>query len=113
MTLCLRLEGIPSHHRQGPRGAFRTTCKAAGIRYGRNKPNGLIMHDFRRAVKTNMATRKIQKEYRDTIMGHSLKEMDTHYVVPSEAALARAMDQYTKWLDGQPNVDLIVDKAKN
>lgn len=111
MTLCLRLEGIPSP--AGPPGAFRTTCKAAGIRYGRNKPNGLIMHDFRRTVKTNMVTVIIQKEYRDTIMGHSSKEMGTHYVVPSEAALTRAMDQYTKWLDGQPNVDLIVDKAKN
>ena len=48
-----------------------------------------------------MLTAGIQKEYRDKILGHSLKGMDRHYIVPGEDDLKKAMDQYTDWLDGQ------------
>ncbi len=36
---------------------------------------------------------------RDTIVGHSLKGMDVHYIVLSDESLREAMDQYTVWLD--------------
>ena len=48
-----------------------------------------------------MLTAGIEKEYRDKILGHSLKGMDRHYIVPGEDDLKQAMDQYTEWLDSQ------------
>ena len=58
----------------------------------------------------------VKKEYRDTILGHSLKGMDRHYLVPSKDDLKDAMDQYTEWLDDQieavwKKVDHFVDHA--
>ncbi len=58
------------------------------------------------------------KAYRDTILGHSLKGMDTHYIKPPEASLTAAMEKYTEWLDAQveaklQNVDHFVDQAAN
>ena len=96
--------------------SFRTACKNAGISYGENTPNGIIANDFRRSVKTNMVAAGIQKEYRDTILGHSLKGMDRHYIVPTREPLTEAMQQYTEWLDGQvgaclENGDQIGDQA--
>lgn len=81
-----------------------------------NTDNGLVFEDFRRTVKTNMLTAGINKEYRDTILGHSLKGMDRHYIVPDSDELAQAMNTYTDWLDEQvagvlKSVDQIVDQA--
>jgi hypothetical protein len=58
----------------------------------------------------------IKREYRDTILGHSLKGMDRHYIVPSMENLKEAMGQYTEWLDSKieearQNVDHSVDQA--
>lgn len=101
---------------QGSRKSFRTACKNAGLVYGKDTPDGVIFHDFRRSVKTNMLTAGVRKEYRDTILGHSLKGMDRHYLVPGKNDLKDAMDQYTEWLDGQveavrKKVDHFVDHA--
>ena len=41
----------------------------------------------------------LEKEYRDTILGHSLKGMDVHYLVLDDKTLAEAMERYTKWVD--------------
>ena len=52
--------------------------------------------------------------YRDTILGHTLKGMDTYYMQPSEQNLKDAMRKYTDWLDGQlenRNVDQTVDQT--
>ena len=96
--------------------SFRTACKKAGIVYGKKLDGGLIFHDFRRTVKTYMVDAGVDKAYRDTILGHSLKGMDTHYIKPSEESLTAAMDKYTAWLDAQveaklQNVDHSVDQA--
>jgi integrase len=106
-------QGKPIKGKQGSRKSFRTACKNAGLVYGED---GIIFHDFRRSVKTNMLTAGIQKEYRDKILGHSLKGMDRHYIVPGEDDLKNAMDQYTEWLDDQieavwKKVDHFVDHA--
>ena len=54
----------------------------------------------------------VDKAYRDTILGHSLKGMDTHYIKPPEDSLMTAMDKYTTWLDAKlQNVDHSVDQA--
>ena len=98
--------------------SFRTACKKAGIVYGKKVEGGIIFHDFRRTVKTYMVDAGVDKAYRDTILGHSLKGMDTHYIKPSEESLTTAMDKYTEWLDAQveaklQNVDHFVDQAAN
>ncbi len=48
----------------------------------RSKPEGIIFHDLRRTVKTNMLSAGVDKVYRDTILGHSLQGMDVHYMAP-------------------------------
>ena len=41
----------------------------------------------------------VDKVHRDLILGHSLKGMDVHYLVPSDQSLTNAMIRYTDWLD--------------
>ena len=96
----------------GLRRSFKTACKKAGISFGRGELDGITFHDIRRTVKTNMLKAGVSKVYRDTLLGHSLKGMDKHYMVPDENDLIRAMNQYTKWLDDQLNVDQIVDQEQ-
>ena len=100
----------------GVKGALKGACKNAGVPYGRKTPNGIIMHDFRRTVKTNMQAAGVSKVCRDLIFGHSLQGMDPHYIVPSEETLKQGMDKYTRWLDDQiaetvASVDQTVDQA--
>ena len=83
----------------GIKKSFMTACKNAGIPHGRKTENGLTFHDIRRTVKTNMLKAGLEKEYRDTILGHSLKGMDVHYLVLDDKTLAEAMAKYTKWVD--------------
>jgi integrase len=82
----------------GLKRSFITACTTAGITYGKE---GLIFHDIRRTVKTNMLNAGVDKVHRDLIVGHSLQGMDAHYMAPSEEDLHRAMGRYTEWLDDQ------------
>ena len=93
--------GEPYIARNGFKSAFAATCSRAGVIYGRYTKGGLIFHDIRRTVKTNMVGAGVDKVYRDVILGHSLKGMDVHYVVPTEENLRSAMDKYTVWLNSQ------------
>jgi integrase len=100
----------------GVKGSLKRTCKDARVPYGRKTPNGIIMHDFRRTVKTNMQAAGVSKVARDLILGHSLQGMDVHYIVPNDDTLKMAMEKYTAWLDDQidaclQNVDHPVDQA--
>lgn len=79
--------------------AFKTVCKKSKIIFGKKVESGIILHEFRRSVKTNMVAARVDKVYRDTILGHSLQGMDVHYIKPTEADLKKAMDDYTQWLD--------------
>jgi integrase len=83
----------------GIKRSFRTTCKNAGVPYGRKIPDGITFHDIRRTVKTHMLYAGVDKIYRDVILGHSLKGMDVHYLIPSDESLKMAMHKYTLWLD--------------
>ncbi|MHB9074685.1 MAG: tyrosine-type recombinase/integrase [Desulfobaccales bacterium] len=85
----------------GLKNSFRTACGKAGIPYGQHVLNGIIFHDIRRTVKTNMLNAGVDHVYRDIILGHSLHGMDVHYMAPSEGDLHRAIARYTEWLDGQ------------
>jgi hypothetical protein len=40
----------------------------------------------------------VSKVFRDTILGHSLRGMDIHYISPSEDDLTEAMDKYTQFI---------------
>jgi len=64
-----------------------------------------------------MAQAGVDKSFRDTILGHSLRGMDRHYIKPSDEMLTDAMDTYTHWLDAQietfrKNVDHSVDQTR-
>ncbi len=85
----------------GIKKSFSTACGKAGIIQGRFEAEGLIFHDIRGTFKTNMSRAGIAKEYRDVIMGHSLKGMDAHYLRFSDEDLRRTMALYTEWLDAQ------------
>ena len=93
--------GKPFTHKNGFVHSLKSTCKKAGIPYGRNDENGITMHDTRRTLKTNMLSAGIDKVYRDKILGHSLTGMDVHYLAPDEDTLKDQMEQFTQWLDGQ------------
>ena len=94
-------KGKPIPERGGLKKSFRTACKNSEIICGRDTAGGLIFHDIRRSVKTNMLAAGVSKEYRDLILGHSLPGMDAHYISVSEDDLRAAMDLYTAWLDRQ------------
>ncbi len=98
-------KGEPLKQPDGLKRSFSTACKKAGIPYGRKTHDGIIFHDIRRMVKTNMLKAGLDKVFRDTILGHSLQGMDAHYLAPSEDDLKQAMDRYTEWLDGQVKVE--------
>ncbi len=83
----------------GIKRSFKTACKNAGVPYGRKTPDGITFHDIRRTVKTHMLYAGVDKVHRDVILGHSLKGMDIHYLVPSDESLSNAMEKYTGWLD--------------
>ncbi len=103
--------GQPITSSGGLKRSFKTACKETDIPHGTKTPNGIIFHDIRRTVKTNMLEAGMDKVHRDLILGHSLKGMDVHYMAPSEDALRKAMDKYTRWIDDQiANVDQSVDQ---
>jgi len=104
-------KGQPIISAGGLKKSFKTACKNADIPHGSKTLDGLIFHDIRRTVKTNMLTAGVDKVHRDLILGHSLKGMDIHYMAPDEDTLKEAMDKYTRWVDGQiANVDQTVDQ---
>jgi hypothetical protein len=79
--------------------------------FGRDLEGGLIFHDIRRTVKTNMVNAGVDHVHRNLMLGYSLKGMDVHYMAPSEDDLVLAMARYTAWLDGQmQSVDQDVDQ---
>jgi integrase len=107
--------GQPLTCDQGFKQILKNTCKRAIVPYGQKTPDGIIFHDIRRTVKTNMLNAGMDKPHRDTILGHSLKGMDAHYIVPTDESLTRAMDKYTKWFDREvfsANVDQTVDQSQ-
>ncbi len=53
-------------------------------------PHGIIFHDIQLTVKTNMLNTGVDKIHRGFILGHSLKGMDVHYLVPSDDSLTGA-----------------------
>ena len=76
-------------------------CEKAGIPLDAKDPKGYRFHDIRATVKTCMVDAGVDKALRDTILGHSLRGMDKHYLRFKDEDLHRAMDLYTAWLDRQ------------
>jgi len=103
--------GQPITNEGGCKKAFKGACARAGIACGRDVEGGIIFHDLRRTVKTNMVTAGVDHVHRDLILGHSLRGMDVHYMWPSENDLKMAMNRYTKWIEAQmESVDHPVDQ---
>ena len=110
----LTYKGNPLRGAGGVKHILKMTCKKSGLPYGRETQNGIIMHDFRRSAKTNMLDAEVDKVYRDLILGHSLRGMDVHYIVPSDDTLKQAMNKYADWLDKQIlNLDQTLDQTQN
>jgi integrase len=97
----LTYRGKPIVNVGGVKESFKIACQRAGIEQGRDVAGGLIFHDLRRTVKTNMVNAGVDRVHRDIILGHSLLGMDIHYMAPSEEDLHRAMGVYTEWLNAQ------------
>ena len=107
-------KGKPIKEPGGLKNSFKTACQKSEIPCGQKVKNGIIFHDIRRTVKTNMLSAGIDKTLIDVTLGHSLQGMDIHYIAPSGEVLRKAMDKYTQWLDGElnfANVDQTVDQA--
>jgi integrase len=81
--------------------AFKTDCKRAGGPCGKKSENKIMPHDFRRTFKMNCVKAGIDLAWRNALFGHSQSGMDAHYIKPNEEDLQRAMDRYTRWLDGE------------
>ena len=108
--------GQPLTQNRGFKQILKNTCNRAKVPYGQKTLNGVIFHDIHRTVKTNMLNAGMDKSHRDTILGHSLKGMDVHYIVPTDEPLTRAMDKYTRWFDRElfsANVDQSVDHGQS
>ncbi|MFC1891259.1 hypothetical protein ACFLZT_02600 [Thermodesulfobacteriota bacterium] len=83
----------PIQDKSGLKRSFNTACVDAKIPYGRKEEKGITFYDIRRIVKTDMLNAGVDKAHRDMISGHSLKGMDTYYLVSKEAILTDAMDK--------------------
>lgn len=101
-------KGMPMNGKNSLKKQFEDACIRVKIPYGRNNQNGITFHDIRRTFKTNLAEAGVEKVYRDTLLGHSLKGMDAHYIVPTDKALTNVMERYTRWIDQK---FLIVDQT--
>ena len=75
--------------------------KKAGILLDAKDPTGYRFHDIRATTKTFMVDAGVDKALRDTIMGHSLRGMDKHYLRFKDEDLRAGMARYTEWLDKQ------------
>jgi integrase len=81
------------------RGSIKKACKEADVAFGRDAENGFVFRDLRRTADTLMVRAGIPDVYRRTLLGHTLKGMDRHYVHPDlETDLRPAMATYTRWL---------------
>ncbi|MFI5329613.1 MAG: tyrosine-type recombinase/integrase [Desulfobaccales bacterium] len=106
-------QGNPISTPGGLKNSFITACAKAGIPHGQEHPEGLIFHDLRRTVKTNMVNAGVDQVHRDVILGHTLHGMDVHYMSPSIEDLHRAMEKYTAWLDNETFVLAQSQKKRN
>ena len=87
----LTYRGKPIINVGGVKDSFKKACQRPGIDHGRDAPGGLIFHELRRTVKTNLVNAGVDQVQRDIILGHSLHGMDVHYMAPSEDDPHRAM----------------------
>jgi integrase len=94
-----------------PTAALKGACRLAGIDYGRKVENGFTLHDLRATFCTFMDAAGVRESCRKTIVGHSLKGMDAHYIRTKDGDLRQAMDEFTLWFENQlENIDQTVDQ---
>ena len=76
-------------------------CVKAGIPAGRKMKGGITFHDIRSTVKTNMANAGVNHTFRDALLGHSRKGMDTYYIQIEPKDLVPHMAIYERWLNSE------------
>jgi integrase len=75
-----------------------TAADKAGIAYGRKVKDGFTFHDLRRTAKTNMRKAGIDRNVRNSILGHESKDMDNRYDIVDDDDLIKAIDQLEVFL---------------
>ncbi|UCF84791.1 MAG: site-specific integrase, partial [Desulfobacteraceae bacterium] len=90
--------------------AFMKDCVKADIPAGRKMEGGLTFHDIRSTVKTNMANAGVDPTFRDALLGHSRKGMDTYYIQIDPKNLICHMATYERWLNSE--IRQILDRGE-
>ena len=80
---------------------FMEDCVKAGMPAGRKMEGGITFHDIRSTVKTNMANAGVDPTFRDALLGHSRKGMDTYYIQIDPKDLTSHMATYERWLNSE------------
>lgn len=69
---------------------LREACEACGIPYGKDNPDGIVLHTARHTVTTRLVGAGLDLDTVGQITGHRSKELIAHYSHHSPASLARA-----------------------
>lgn len=78
------------------RRGFKRACKAAGIPYGQDKLNGIVIHTLRHSTASYLANLGVPLKVIQRITRHSTVQMVLHYSHPSPEAVSAAIDQISK-----------------
>jgi integrase len=78
---------------------LRRTCVALGIPYGRNK--GIVFHDTRHSVVTNLVASGTGEAAAMTITGHSDPAVFKRYNIRRDAVQAEALTRRAEYLAAQ------------
>ncbi len=71
---------------------LRTACEQCGIPYGKNNPEGIVLHTARHTVTTQLVQGGNDFDTIGQITGHSAKELILHYSHHSPATMQKAAD---------------------
>lgn len=89
---------------------FLKDCAKAGIPAGTKTAGGIVFRDIRTTVKTGMVNAGIDSAYRDALLGHSRKGMDTYYIQIDPKNLIPSTKAYEHWLNS--NVRQVLDRRE-
>ena len=78
--------------------SLRTTCKEAGIIWGRFVKNGFVFHDLRHTFNTNMRKAGVPESVIMNITGHSTREMFDRYNTIDTEDTRQAINQLQGYL---------------
>ncbi len=69
---------------------LRKACEECGIPYGKQNPDGIVLHTARHTIVTRLVQAGVDYDTIGQVTGHSAKELIAHYSHHSPASMARA-----------------------